>query len=102
MRFGHSAIKDEFGIIVAGRDGELCAVPAFANPGQTARATCLLGCLLLAILLDANHLLVDVLVKRTADGPIVRDGDLLPAGVVEVGSFGSDCGTFLEAPTGKE
>ena len=101
MRFGHGAIKDEFGIIVASRDGELCAVPAFAYPRQTTRATCLLGCLLLAILLDANHLLVDVLVKRTADGPIVWDGDLLPAGVVEVGSFGSDCGTFLEAPTGK-
>ena len=98
MRFGHGTVEDELGIIIAGRDGELCAVPAFANPRQTARTSGLLGGFLLTVLLDADYLFVDILIERALDGPIVWDGDLLPAGIVEVGGFGTCHGTVLEAP----
>ena len=62
----------------------------------------LLGGFLLAVLLDGDDLLVDLLVEGTADGPVVGDGDTLPSGIVIVRSLGTVRRTALESPAAQQ
>ena len=60
------------------------AIPAAANPGQGAGASCLFARFLFAILFDGHGLLVNLFVEGTTDGPVVWHLHRLPLLVVEV------------------
>ena len=75
----HGTVEEQFGVTATGGDGEMALIESLANPGQASR---LLRFLLLAILFDGYYLQVPFLVEGTADGPVVRDADLLPTGIV--------------------
>ncbi len=62
--------------------GERRGVIASSDPGQGTRPSGLLGLLLLAVLHDGHRLQVPLLVKRAADGPVVRHADGVPQGAV--------------------
>ena len=80
--FGHGAVEVEQGTLAALLHAEVGAVPSAADPGQRAAAPGLLRGLLLAVLLDGHHLLVDVLVEGSGDGPVVGHADGFPLRVV--------------------
>ena len=99
MGLCHGSVKNQFSAGIAFGDIECCTIPSFSHPGQRTASTSLLGSLLFSIFHDGHHLLVYVLVKGTADGPVVRDAHLLPLRVVIGDLLGSLCSSLVEPPS---
>ena len=93
LGFGHGAVEVEDGTLCTSRHRELRSVPPYPNPGKRTGAAGLFGGLGFAVLHDGHVLAVEVHVEGTADGPVVRNGNLLPMAVVEV--YGSVFGCIV-------
>ena len=81
IRVTHRAVKDKrIELILVYFHAR--AVMPFTHPRQTSATTGLPGRLFLSILHDDHFLQVIRTVERTADGPIMRNSDVLPYGIV--------------------
>ena len=95
--FAHGSVKLQCHPFSGGR-GERGAIPSHAYVGQSSRPAGLHGGLCLEVLRDGHVLQVVVPAERTIDGPVVRDGHLLPFPVVKVGRHGFGHVALLKLP----
>ena len=85
LRFCHSSVEIQYGTNTVLIYSETGAIPSTANPWQRTTASGLLRSFLLSVLLYGYHLLVNLLVERSCDCPIVRNTHFLPIFIVELG-----------------
>ena len=93
----HRAIEDQAHFLALGHV-EATTIPAYAHVGQTAGAAGLQRRLGFLILGDGHVLHVIVSIKRSVDGPVVRNGDALPGPVVIRGLLCPDLFSFNKLP----
>ena len=98
MGLSHGTVEDQLTAGITCWNRKFGAVPALSYPGQRTASAGLFRGLLLAILHNGHHLFVDLLVKRTVDGPVVRDAHLLPPAVIEGCLLSPLCRTLMEPP----
>ena len=80
-RLSHGTVKHQFGVTVEPLgNSDRAPVVSLTYPRQGTAAATLLGGLGLTVLFDGHTLQVPHLVKGTADGPVVGNGDRLPDG----------------------
>ena len=85
----HSPFEPEEGPLspVKQTGREFPAIPSLPDIGKRARSARLFGSDPFIVLRDRHYLLIDLLVERSIDGPVMRNRNGLPASVVELGSL---------------